>query len=398
MKEKLIILSLALLMILSIVGPVNAYQPQDVPTNHWALEYISPLLDKGIMYIYEDGNFSPNQAITRGEFAYSLAKALKLQPSIVTEMTDITNHPAKGYISALVKEGIITGYPDNTFRPYNKITRAEIITMLSRSLQLDDEKKKINLDRNYYYDVSNEHWANNLISLATELSIIDGYPDGSFKPNNYVTKAESAKLLVKLSQLTGVEGQVIETYPISKKVKLKVGNQIEDFNLAYKTLIGRNTRLVGLEKLLVSDNAYLILNKEKEVIYLKAYGLISEEDVAEKVSDMTNDFLSAEELIAISNRDWDSVTPRLKQELTFTLLEEGLTINEVQSLLNQDWDELKTSGKDRLIEAISINTNIPKEVIEAAAAKDWDSAKELAKTSLIKTAIEEIMSNSSLLS
>jgi len=398
MKEKLIILSLTLLMILSIVGPVNAYQPQDVSSNHWALEYISPLLDKGIMYVYEDGNFAPNQAITRGEFAYSLAKSLKLQASIVTEMTDITNHPAKGYISALVKEGIITGYPDNTFRPYNKITRAEIITMLSRSLQLDDEKKKINLDRKYYYDVTNQHWANNLISLATELSIIDGYPDGSFKPNDYVTKAESAKLLVKLSQLTKVEGQIIESYPISKKVKLRIGNQIEDFNLAYKTLIGRNTRLVGLEELLVSDNAYLILNKEKEVIYLKAYGLINEEDVAEKVSDMTDDFLSAEELIAVSNRDWDAVTPRLKQELTFTLLEEGLTINEVQSLLNRDWDELKVSGKDRLIEAVSINTNIPKGVIEAAAVKDWESAKKLAKTSLIKTAIEEIMSSSSLLS
>ncbi|WP_018249091.1 S-layer homology domain-containing protein [Orenia marismortui] len=398
MKKRIITSLLTLTIIMSLALPVMAYRPEDIATNHWALEYISPLLDEGIMYVYKDGKFHPNQATTRGEFAYSLAKAMNLETSTNSELTDISNHPSKGYISALVKRGIITGYPDKTFRPEKKITRAEIITMLGRSLSLNDEQKTIELDGNFYFDINENHWANNLISLATRLNIINGYPDGNFKPNNYVTRAESAKLLAKLKGLKKVEGQIIETYPLARKVKVKVGDEIKNFKLSSNTLIGRNNRLVNLDEMLVSDEAYLLLNESNNVTYLKAFGLITKEDVGNKVSDLTNNILSAEELVSIADGDWEAVTPRLKQEVTMTLLEEGLTISEVQAMFNQDWNQLELAAKDRLIEAISINTNLPVELIEAASNKDWETAKEVAKNTAITTALKEVMSRSDLLS
>ncbi|TDX59026.1 S-layer homology domain-containing protein [Orenia marismortui] len=398
MKKRIITSLLTLTIIMSLALPVMAYRPEDIATNHWALEYISPLLDEGIMYVYKDGKFHPNQATTRGEFAYSLAKAMNLETSTNSELTDISNHPSKGYISALVERGIITGYPDKTFRPEKKITRAEIITMLGRSLSLNDEQKTIELEGNFYFDINENHWANNLISLATRLNIINGYPDGNFKPNNYVTRAESAKLLAKLKGLKKVEGQIIEAYPLTRKVKVKVGDEIKNFKLSSNTLIGRNNRLVNLDAMLVSDEAYLLLNESNNVTYLKAFGLITKEDVGNKVSDLTNNILSAEELVSIADGDWEAVTPRLKQEVTMTLLEEGLTISEVQAMFNQDWNQLELAAKDRLIEAISINTNLPVELIEAASNKDWETAKEVAKNTAITTALKEIMSRSDLLS
>ena len=389
-------------LIISIIAifslPVFAYQPPDVSNHHWALPYISQLLDQDIMYIYRDGNFYPNVPTTRSEFAYSLAKALNLKPSITTDMTDITNHPAQGYISALVKEGIITGYPDQTFRPQKKITRAEIITMLARSLNLEEDQKKIKLTTTFYNDVPANHWAQDLISLATRLEIINGYPTGNFKPNDYVTRAESAKLLVKLRNLTTVEGTVVETYPISKKVKIKINNQNQTFDLSRNPLIGRNNQLVDLDEMLVSDSAYLLLNQHQEVIYFKSYGLITKKDVAKEVSDQTNNFFNPEELVKIADGNWNAVTPVLKEKVAVQLFATGLNPKEVQALFSQDWDKMKDLSKSRLVEAVSIATNIPQEIITASLNKDWEKAKELAKDNAVTTALNAIMRNSSLLS
>ena len=399
MYKKIITLFLVLIIFTIFSVPAFAYQPQDVSNHHWALPYISQLLDQDIMYIYRDGNFYPNTPITRGEFAYSLAKSLNLEPSITSDMTDITNHPAQGYISALVKEKIITGYPDQTFRPNKEITRAEIITMLSRSLGLEDKQKKISLaNNNVYYDVSTDHWAQDLISLSTKLKIIDGYPDGNFKPNNFVTRAESAKLLVKLRNFTTVDGTVVETYPLSRKVKIKINDQNQTFDLGPDPLIGRNNQLVELDEMLVSDSAYLLLDQQQEVVYFKSYGLITKKDVAKEVSEQTNNFFRPEELIEIADGNWEAVTPTLKEKVAVELFETGLTPQEVHALFEQNWDQMKELSKNRLVEAVSIATNVPQEIITASLNKDWEKAKELAKDSAITTALNVIMRNSSLLS
>jgi hypothetical protein len=398
MLKKLITFNLILVLIIAFSVSAFAYQPPDISSQHWASSYISQLLDQDIMYVYRDNNFYPNTPITRGEFAYSLAKSLNLEPSITTSMTDINNHPAEGYISALVKEEIITGYPDQTFRPTKKITRAEIITMLARSLNLEDEQKRIELSQNIYSDLSSDHWAQGLISLATRLDMINGYPDGNFKANNNVTRAESAKLLVKLRNFTPVDGTVTGTYPLSKKVKVNINNQNQTFDLGPNPLIGRNNQLVDLDEMLASDNAYLLLDQKQEVVYFKAYGLITKKDVAKKVSDETKNFFDPEELIKMTDGNWEEVTPILKEKVAVQLFETGLNPEEVNALFNQDWTEMKELSQDRLAEAISLATNIPQEIITASLNKDWDTAKKLAKDNATTTALNAIMRNSSLLS
>ena len=398
MKKLVLVPILTLLLVFNLTAPVLAYQPQDVSNSHWALPYIAPLMDDGIMYLYEDDEFKPSRPITRGEFAYSLAKTMELQPTIIDQLTDIEDHFAKGYISALVNEGIITGYPDHTFRPYKKVTRAEIITMLARSLKLNDNQKKIQFSDDYYPDVTDAHWASYYITLGTRLNMLNGYPDQKFRPNNDVTRAETAKLLVKLKNLEPVEGEIFETYPRSRKIKIETNDQIKTYSLTPNSLVGRNNRIVGVEDMLTSDQAYLLLNKQKEIVYLKSYGLITKEDAAQQVSEATNGFLTAEELLHITEGEWDEVTPRLRQDLTMRLLDNGLSLEEVQALYTQDWDTMKKTGKERLIEAISLTTNIPKTVVKAAINREWDTAKETAKTAAITNALQKLMQSSSLLS
>ncbi|WP_408954987.1 S-layer homology domain-containing protein [Natroniella sp. ANB-PHB2] len=399
MPKKIILSILTLILVVSFSLPVMAFQPQDVANDHWGLNYISSLLDQEIMYVYSNGNFEPNQAITRGEFAYSLARAMDLEPAIVSELTDISDHSAKGYISALVQEEIITGYPDQTFRPQNPITRAEIIAMLSRSLELDQKENSIKVKGDYYSDLSDEYWANELINLSSEIGMIDGYPDGTFRADNHVTRAESAKLLTELMNFEVITGDIVETYPISGKIRVNSEQGTETVDIDQNGLIGRNNRMVDLDEMLKSDQVYLLFDQNRNrATYVKAYGLITQEDLASQASELTGDFFSPDELISIADGDWQSVTPRLRQEVTNNLLEEGLSTEEVTALLNTDWDQLEDLSRERLIESISISTKISTALIEAAIEQDWDKAQDLARQDAINSAVTQILTSSSLLS
>jgi|GEM_PF-3565632 len=101
--------------------------------NHWALPFIAFAKANGFMGGYPDGTFRPDQPITRAEAATVLAKVK--QPSDYTDsgrLNDISHHWAKHSISALANAGILSGYPDGTFRPDAPVTRAEAVVMLNR--------------------------------------------------------------------------------------------------------------------------------------------------------------------------------------------------------------------------------------------------------------------------
>lgn len=89
----------------------------------------------------------------------------------------------------------ITGYEDNTFRPETKITRAEVTTAVARAINLNvQENNKAAFD-----DVI-KHWAKGYINAAADKGIVNGYEDGSFRPDNNITRAEFAKIIAKLTE------------------------------------------------------------------------------------------------------------------------------------------------------------------------------------------------------
>lgn len=91
--------------------------------------------------------------------------------------------------------GYIIGYPDDTVRPENNITRAEIATIFFRMLT-DESRAEYWSQTNDFTDVSRSDWFNNAISTLTNAGILSGYADGSFRPNESITRAELVKIAV----------------------------------------------------------------------------------------------------------------------------------------------------------------------------------------------------------
>lgn len=91
--------------------------------------------------------------------------------------------------------GYIIGYPDDTVRPESNITRAEIATIFFRMLT-DESRAEYWSQTNDFTDVSRSDWFNNAISTLTNAGILSGYADGSFRPNESITRAELVKIAV----------------------------------------------------------------------------------------------------------------------------------------------------------------------------------------------------------
>ena len=118
----------------------------DVNAGDWFNNAISTLSNAGIVTGYNDGTFRPNQPITRGEMAKIIANFANLNKG-TKSFTDLAGHWSKSYVELAAGNGWIAGYPDGSFRPDQKITRAETVTMINRVLERVPAKESRLLSR-----------------------------------------------------------------------------------------------------------------------------------------------------------------------------------------------------------------------------------------------------------
>lgn len=111
----------------------------DVASTAWYNTAVSTLSSMGIITGYPDGTFRPNAAITRAEFAAIAARFDSNGDKTTAKFSDIATHWAKNEISIAYNNGWITGYPDGTFGPQRDITRAETMTLVNRVLNRQPE-------------------------------------------------------------------------------------------------------------------------------------------------------------------------------------------------------------------------------------------------------------------
>lgn len=144
-----------------------------------------------IAYIhgYPNETVKPNGNITREEVSAVFYRLLEKEYkksiwSMENNFNDVEkNRWSNKHISTLFKGKIIEGYPDSSFRPSNNITRAELAAIASRFDVLST------IDKNMFEDIDN-HWANKYIKSAALKGWVTGYPDGEFKPDKYLIRAE----------------------------------------------------------------------------------------------------------------------------------------------------------------------------------------------------------------
>ncbi|MBQ4086666.1 MAG: S-layer homology domain-containing protein [Clostridia bacterium] len=174
--------------------------PSDVEADSWSVPYVMNMTGRKIFIGYEDGTFRPDIGITRQEIAVAMIRALGREADAMMAAeahtgfadNDVIADWSRGYVNMAVSLGLFKGYEDGEFKPNRTISRQELTTVIMRVLE---EKVTASASMNYT-DADEIHgYAKDYVGMATNLSIVGGYPDGTFKPLNDITRAEAAKML-----------------------------------------------------------------------------------------------------------------------------------------------------------------------------------------------------------
>ncbi|MBQ7793089.1 MAG: S-layer homology domain-containing protein, partial [Clostridia bacterium] len=158
----------------------------------WAAEAIEYLAEKGIVSGYEDGTFRPNDTLTREAFTKMLVDAKGLLDSTAEcDYTDVTaDFWAYRYIASAKNNAIVSGMGDGTFGTGLSVTRQDMAVMLARAAGLSAASECDFTDFAYVSD-----YAKNSVSAMKQNGIINGYEDGTFRPQSNATRAEAAKII-----------------------------------------------------------------------------------------------------------------------------------------------------------------------------------------------------------
>jgi len=169
----------------------------DVPDSHWAVTPVQKLATVGLVEGYPDGSFQPERALSRAELATLLVKAKGQEPPIISGRVfkDMAaNHWASRYVKGALDMGLVTGYPDKTFKPNNKITRMEGVVVMSRFGEL---KQATKLEASPYPDLTARNWASPYIAAARDAGYLQYLADQDFQPKKELTRAEAVEILSK---------------------------------------------------------------------------------------------------------------------------------------------------------------------------------------------------------
>lgn len=173
---------------------------------HWAELYIDDLYSKNVLSGASEDKFEPDSYVSRAEISKIVVTTFGLE---TLDAISIDTNPFKDvskdmwyatYIKAASDDGLMKGYNDGTFKPDRKITRAEALKVfLIGALGADGVEDKIATEYDAEFsDVDAGEWYAPYINYAAEKGIVNGYMDGTFGPDNYLTRAEIAKIASKV--------------------------------------------------------------------------------------------------------------------------------------------------------------------------------------------------------
>ncbi|TBL71506.1 S-layer homology domain-containing protein [Paenibacillus thalictri] len=165
-------------------------------TGHWAEASVLELVKRGAINGYPDNTFKPNNQITRAEFVSLIVKAFNLQAKDGKSFADTQDHWAKDEIATAAALGVVTGYDESTFGPDEKITREQMAVIVVRAAKLGTAAGSVNFSDSS--DISD--WARAAMASAVKSGLIGGYEDGTVKPQANTTRGEAATILLRALQ------------------------------------------------------------------------------------------------------------------------------------------------------------------------------------------------------
>ncbi|MEO0935036.1 MAG: DUF1565 domain-containing protein, partial [Cyanobacteria bacterium J06641_2] len=124
-----------------------------------------------------------------------------------TSFPDLNGHWAASFIEAVYEKGLISGFPDGTFAPEAPITRAQYAAIISKTFQLPLKKQV-----RKFTDIQSSFWAAGAIYRGAGMGFISGFPDGSFRPNQNLTRAQAIVSIVSGLKLKGGNPNILAMF------------------------------------------------------------------------------------------------------------------------------------------------------------------------------------------
>ncbi|WP_338452912.1 S-layer homology domain-containing protein [Niallia oryzisoli] len=186
-----------ILLILNLFIPISGlavYSFTDVSNDYTFSDEVDYLSSKGIISGFPDGSFRANNTVTRAQAAIMIGRALGLDGKARdTQFTDVkSNVTGSGYIASAAERGIINGFPDESYRPYEPVNRGQMAIFINRAYTLTPGQTNIN-----FSDVSvNMSAYQSILNVATN-GIASGYPDNTYRPDQSVSRGQFSAFMAR---------------------------------------------------------------------------------------------------------------------------------------------------------------------------------------------------------
>ena len=181
-------------------------------------------------------------------------------PQDLPVFSDIENHWAENYILEMAELEIIEGYFDNSFKPNQSITRAELTKLVLEAFDLyspNTDPSSYDIYSTWeilFSDVEHGMWYNPYIRKALEFGLISGYEDNTFRPNQVITRAEAAKLILSAADIETKEyispfldlvDWQIPWVTTAYRYKIINGINVDEFGPNYPLLRGETCKIIS---------------------------------------------------------------------------------------------------------------------------------------------------------
>ncbi|MEM9090164.1 MAG: S-layer homology domain-containing protein [Cyanobacteria bacterium P01_F01_bin.53] len=195
--------------------PKEALTFNDVPDNYWAKPYIDALSSRGLISGFEEGDFRPDQPVTRGQIANIVSRTFELTADKDNlDFGDVTgDYWARESIGEVVQGGFMTGFPNDTFEPNSPVTRTQAFTTLVTGLGVDTPTNVQTALSRYTDANAIPKWANEKIAAATVGGLVVNYPSvDKLNPEAPTTRAELSAMIYQALVTEGIVEPVDSEY------------------------------------------------------------------------------------------------------------------------------------------------------------------------------------------
>ncbi|MCP6762488.1 MAG: S-layer homology domain-containing protein [Fischerella sp. CENA71] len=190
-------------------------------SGHWAVAFVEVLLNKGLISGFGDGTFKPEAPITRAQYAAVIAKTFELPlKNKYSKFTDIKpDFWAAAAIDRAASMGFISGFPDNTFRPGQNLTKIQAIVSIVNGLQLSGGNPNV---LTVYRDRAQiPSYATEAVAIATQKLLVVNYPQTEIlDPLRDITRAEVVALIYQALVTSGKQKPIISPYIVNPDVDI----------------------------------------------------------------------------------------------------------------------------------------------------------------------------------